>query len=66
MFALIAFALSYVLFITTVEPFGGGNWRTTTFDSVRDPSSFLKIVLDSLTFASAIFIVASGFAASSG
>jgi branched-chain amino acid transport system permease protein len=61
--ALIAFVLAYVLFITTVEPFSGGNWRTTTFGSaVHDPSSFLKIVLDSLTFASALFIVASGFA----
>jgi branched-chain amino acid transport system permease protein len=46
-----------------VEPFEGGNWRTTTFGSaVHDPSSFLKIVLDSLTYASALFIVASGFA----
>jgi branched-chain amino acid transport system permease protein len=62
-FVLIAFALAYILFITTVEPFEGGNWRTTTFGSaVHDPSSFLKIVLDSLTFASALFIVASGFA----
>jgi len=60
---LIAFVLVYVLFVTTVEPFGGGNWRTTTFGSaVHDPTSFLKIVLDSLTFASALFIVASGFA----
>ena len=60
---LIAFVLVYVLFITEVQPFGGGSWRTTTFGSaVHDPSSFLKIVLDSLTFASALFIVASGFA----
>jgi branched-chain amino acid transport system permease protein len=60
---LIAFVLAYVLFITTVEPFEGGNWRTTTFGSAwHDPGSFLKIVLDSLTFASALFIVASGFA----
>ena len=60
---LVVFALVYVLFITKVEPFGGGNWRTTTFGSAwHDPSSFLKIVLDSLTFASALFIVASGFA----
>ena len=60
---LIAFVLAYVLFITEVQPFGGGNWRTTTFGSaVHDPGSFLKIVLDSLTFASALFIVASGFA----
>ncbi len=61
--ALIAFALAYVLFITKVQPFGAGNWRTTTFGSAaHDPSSFLKIVLDSLTYASALFIVASGFA----
>jgi branched-chain amino acid transport system permease protein len=60
---LIAFAFAYVLFITEVQPFNGGSWRTTTFGSaVHDPSSFLKIVLDSLTFAAALFIVASGFA----
>jgi branched-chain amino acid transport system permease protein len=60
---LIAFVLVYVLFVTTVQPFGGGNWRTTTFGSaVHDPASFLKVFLDSLTFASALFIVASGFA----
>ena len=26
---LIAFVLAYVLFITQVQPFDGGNWRTT-------------------------------------
>ena len=62
MFGLIAFALAYVLFITKVPPIGGGDWRTTTFGSaVHDPASFLTIVLDSLTFAAALFIVASGF-----
>ena len=63
-FGLIAFALAYVLFITTVPPASGsGSWRTTTFGSaVHDPSSFLRIVLDSITFAGALFIVASGFA----
>ena len=61
--ALIVFVLVYVLFVTTVAPFEGGNWRSTTFGSaVNDPGSFLKITLDSLTFASALFIVASGFA----
>ena len=30
--------------------------------AVHDPGSFLRIVLDSLTFAAALFIVASGFA----
>jgi branched-chain amino acid transport system permease protein len=61
---LVVFAFAYVLFITvTPVEFGAGNWRTTTFGSaVHDPSSFLKIVLDSITFAAALFIVASGFA----
>lgn len=60
----VVFALVYVLFLSTVSAeFGVGNWRTTTFGSaVHDPSNFLKIVLDSLTFAAALFIVASGFA----
>ena len=32
------------------------SWRTTNFGSaVHDPSSFLKIVLDSITFAAALF-----------
>ena len=58
------FALAYVLFIAQKPPAtGGGNWRTTTFGSaVDDPGSFLRVVLDSLTFAGALFIVASGFA----
>jgi branched-chain amino acid transport system permease protein len=63
-FAAIAFVLAYVLFITQIPPAtGGGTWRTTTFGSaVHDPGSFLRIVLDSVTFAGALFIVASGFA----
>jgi branched-chain amino acid transport system permease protein len=61
-FGLILFALLYVLFIAT-PGVSSSNWRTTTFGSaVDDPSSFLRIVLDSLTFAAALFIVASGFA----
>ena len=59
----IAFALAYVLFIATTSPPVGGNWRTTTFGSaLDDPGSFLRVVLDSITFAGALFIVASGFA----
>src|SRR5262249_15690370 len=60
----VVFALIYILFLSTIPGADGqGNWRTTTFCSaVHDPSSFLKIVLDSLTFAAALFIVASGFA----
>ena len=60
----VVFAFVYMLFLAVVPVnFGTGNWRTTTFGSaVHDPSSFLKIVLDSITFAAALFIVASGFA----
>jgi branched-chain amino acid transport system permease protein len=59
----IAFALAYVLFIARTPPPVGGNWRTTTFGSaLDDPGSFLRVVLDSITFAGALFIVASGFA----
>ena len=60
----VVFAFAYVLFVATVPGAAGeSSWRTTTFGSaVHDPSNFLKIVLDSITFASALFIVASGFA----
>jgi branched-chain amino acid transport system permease protein len=62
-FGAIAFALAYVLFIATTPPPVGGSWRTTNFGSaIDDPGSFLRIVLDSITFAGALFIVASGFA----
>jgi len=59
---LVLFALSYVLFIA--EPSTGAySWRATTFGSaVDDPGSFIRITLDSITFAAALFIVASGFA----
>jgi len=59
----IAFALLYVLFITTTpDEFGRGNWRTTNFGSaVSDPGSFFRVLLDALTFAGLLFIVASGF-----
>jgi branched-chain amino acid transport system permease protein len=62
--AAVAFAVASILFITKVPPAnGGGSWRTTTFGSaVHDPGSFLRILLDSITFAGALFIVASGFA----
>jgi branched-chain amino acid transport system permease protein len=62
--AVVGFAFAYVLFVATIPGSdGASNWRTTTFGSaVHEPSSFLKIVLDSVTFAAALFIVASGFA----
>ena len=60
----VIFAVAYVVFIAQKPPeTGGGNWRTTTFGSaVDDPGSFLRVFLDSITFAGALFIVASGFA----
>jgi branched-chain amino acid transport system permease protein len=63
-FGVIIFAFVYVLFLSTIPGDNGQTtWRTTNFGSaIHDPSSFLKIVLDSLTFAAALFIVASGFA----
>jgi branched-chain amino acid transport system permease protein len=62
--AAVLFAILYVVVIVRQTPASGaGNWRTTTFGSaIHDPGSFLRVVLDSLTFAGALFIVASGFA----
>jgi branched-chain amino acid transport system permease protein len=60
----VLFAILYVVVIVRQQPASGaGNWRTTTFGSaIDDPGSFMRVVLDSLTFAGALFIVASGFA----
>jgi branched-chain amino acid transport system permease protein len=60
---LVVFAILYVLFITNPPPeVGFGDWRTTTFGSaVDDPASFTQILLDAVTFAGLLFIVASGF-----
>jgi branched-chain amino acid transport system permease protein len=60
----VLFAILYVVVIVRPpSPTGEGNWRTTTFGSaIDDPGSFLRVVLDSMTFAGALFIVASGFA----
>jgi branched-chain amino acid transport system permease protein len=62
--AAVLFAVLYVVVIVRQVPVSGaGNWRTTTFGSaIDDPGSFLRVVLDSLTFAGALFIVSSGFA----
>jgi branched-chain amino acid transport system permease protein len=62
--ACVVFAVAYVLFLATIPGDNGETtWRTTTFGSaVNDPSSFLRVVLDSISFAAALFIVASGFA----
>jgi branched-chain amino acid transport system permease protein len=60
----VLFAILYVAVIARQPPLSGaGSWRTTTFGSAfNDPGSFVRVVLDSLTFAGALFIVASGFA----
>ena len=60
---LVVFAVLYVLVITKpAGEFGTGNWRTTNFGSaIHDPGAFLRVLLDALTFAGLLFIVASGF-----
>jgi branched-chain amino acid transport system permease protein len=62
--AAVVFAVLYVLVIAKIPGASGqGNWRTTTFGAaIHDPGSFLRVVLDSVTFAAALFIVSSGFA----
>jgi len=57
------FVLVWVLFIAAPAPVSGaGNWRSTTFGSaVDDPTDFLKTLLDTLTYAGLLFVVASGF-----
>jgi branched-chain amino acid transport system permease protein len=58
-----AFAIVYILFIsTTPDEFGNGNWRSTTNGSaITNPDEFFVTVLNGLTFAGWLFIVASGF-----
>ncbi len=60
---IVAFALLYVLVIANPAPeLGGGDWRTTNFGSAfDDPAAFLTTILDGITFAGLLFIVASGF-----
>jgi branched-chain amino acid transport system permease protein len=58
----VAFALLYVLVIAERAADIGGNWRTTNFGSAIDnPGAFMFTLLDALTFAGLLFIVASGF-----
>lgn len=59
---LVGFALLYILVLANPSPDIGGNWRTTTFGSaVDDWQSFTRTLLNALTFAGLLFIVASGF-----
>ena len=60
------FALLWVLVIAEPpsfeDPTAPATWRTTTFGSATDdPASFVRILLDAVTFAGLLFIVASGF-----
>lgn len=59
---LVAAALLYVIVIAEPPPEFGGNWRSTTFGSAFDDwRSFTRTLLNGLTFAGLLFIVASGF-----
>jgi branched-chain amino acid transport system permease protein len=60
---LVVFAVLYVLVMATeTGELGEGSWRTTNFGSaIHDPAAFLRVLLDALTFAALLFIVASGF-----
>ena len=59
--ALVVFAILYVVVIA--DPVVDvGNWRTTNFGSAIDnPGAFVYTLLDAITFAALLFIVASGF-----
>ena len=58
----IAFVLLYILVIAEPSPEFGGNWRTTSFGSALDDwQSFTRTLLNGLTAAGLLFIVASGF-----
>ena len=60
--ALVLAALLYIVVIANPTPDLGGNWRTTTFGSAFDDwRSFVRTLLNGLTFAGLLFIVASGF-----
>jgi branched-chain amino acid transport system permease protein len=61
--AIVVFLFLYI-FVLTSPPgeFGGGSWLTTNTGSViDDPGAFVYTLLDALTFAGLLFIVASGF-----
>ena len=61
--ALVVFALLFVLVIANPpSETGAGSWRTTNAGSaIDDPGSFLANLLDTVTLAGWLFIVASGF-----
>jgi branched-chain amino acid transport system permease protein len=59
---LVGFALLYIVVIAEPPPEIGGNWRTTSSGSaIDDWQDFVITLLNGLTFAGWLFIVASGF-----
>ena len=59
---LVLFVVLYIVVITKSVGSSSGNWRTTSSGSAIDnPGAFLSTLLDSITLAGWIFIVASGF-----
>ena len=57
-----AFAIVYIVVLADPPPEIGGNWRTTSSGSaIDDWQSFTVTLLNGLTFAGWLFIVASGF-----
>ena len=59
---LVGFALLYIVVIADPPPEIGGNWRTTSSGSaIDDWQDFVITLLNGLTFAGWLFIVASGF-----
>src|SRR3989304_2942013 len=59
---LLGFAPLYPVVLADPPPEIGGNWRTTSSGSaIDDWQNFVITLLNSLTFAGWLFIVASGF-----
>jgi branched-chain amino acid transport system permease protein len=59
---LVGASLLYIVVLAEPSPEFGGNWRTTTFGSaIDDWQSFARTLLNGLTLAGLLFIVASGF-----
>jgi len=59
---LVAFVVLYIIVLAEPAPDIGGSWRTTTFGSAFDDwQSFFRTLMNGLTFAGLLFIVASGF-----
>ncbi len=61
--SVVGFVLLYVVVLTKpVDEFGMGGWRSTnTGSAIENPGAFVYTLLDAITFAGLLFIVASGF-----